>query len=198
MKKKSSLRCGWRRAFEQIHPVDRSVILFLFVLLLQSAYTMFLGQPASQAAEEIDVIVRTSAAAIFGYVLSANFISHETNTEQSPSPLETHRVTMADDSVPQQETVVQVQTNSESLDGGSKEPILTNQAQSSCIQVMVATGIGLFCLVTLLVLRNTGCLDRGIADSSSSTATVVQFRDFVSGCVGFLIGHPTHPSNSTL
>ena len=34
-------------------------------------------------------------------------------------------------------------------------------------------------------------------ESDSVAASVVQFRDFVSGCVGFLIGCPTHSNNQT-
>ena len=50
----------------------------------------------------------------------------------------------------------------------------------------------IFCLVTLLVLRNLSQWDLTAAESDSVAATVVQFRDFVSGCVGFLIGCPAH------
>lgn len=60
----------------------------------------------------------------------------------------------------------------------------------------MATVIGLFCLVTLLVLRNLN--QWGLAvESDSAAASVVQFRDFVSGCVGFLIGCPTHSDKSS-
>lgn len=60
-----------------------------------------------------------------------------------------------------------------------------------------ATVIGLFCLCVLLILRNMGASGEQILDSDSVSATVVQFRDFVSGCVGFLIGVPTHSGNQT-
>ena len=45
--------------------------------------------------------------------------------------------------------------------------------------------------VTLILLRNAGGWGEGIEASPSATATVAQFRDLVSGCVGFLIGSPT-------
>lgn len=45
----------------------------MLILLLQSAYNIFLDEPAYQEENTIDVIVRTSQAAIFGYFLSANF-----------------------------------------------------------------------------------------------------------------------------
>ena len=54
------------------------------------------------------------------------------------------------------------------------------------LQVLTTWVIGLFCLLVLLLLRGLGAAEEG-----SATATVAQFRDFVSGCVGFLIGCPT-------
>ncbi len=48
-------------------------MLIMLILLLQSAYNIFLDEPAYQEENTIDVIVRTSQAAIFGYFLSANF-----------------------------------------------------------------------------------------------------------------------------
>ena len=52
------------------------------------------------------------------------------------------------------------------------------------------TGLKTTLLVTLLALRNLSLWDPAEAGSDSATATVSQFRDFVSGCVGFLIGSP--------
>lgn len=48
---------------------ERWLLVFLAVLLLQSAAGLF--YPAPEAASGIDVIVRTSAAGIFGYFLSS-------------------------------------------------------------------------------------------------------------------------------
>ena len=63
--------------------------------------------------------------------------------------------------------------------------------------MVVATGIGLFCLVALLVLRNLSQWGLVSAESNSVASAVVQLRDFVSGCVGFLIGCPTHSDNQS-
>lgn len=121
-------------------PAERSLLLFLAVLLGQSAYTLFAPGGPDPALAEIDVIVRTASASIFGYFLSAGL------APRSAAPAE--------------------------LPSGSG-------------RVAAATGIGLFCLLALLVLRNTGA-----APSPTVSATVVQFRDFVSGSVGFLLGCP--------
>ena len=63
-----------RAGLSKIHPVDRSLLLFLAVLLAQSAYSLFVPGGESQLSGDIDIIVRTSSAAILGYLLSGNFI----------------------------------------------------------------------------------------------------------------------------
>lgn len=143
----------------RLHPVDRSLLLFMAVLLGQSAYSLFFP-PATAAWDSIDIVIRTASASIFGYFLSAGFAV-------GPTP------------------------DGPAADGGhSLEPAAHPSACRP--QIAAATGIGLFCLLTLLVLRNTGA-----ALSPAVSATVVQFRDFVSGSVGFLIGCPTHRSGPT-
>ena len=72
------------------------------------------------------------------------------------------------------------------------------EAAGGNLQVAVTAGIGLFCLAALLLLRNTSLGTAALsAQGSGGTATVAQLRDFVSGCVGFLIGYPTRTSSSS-
>ena len=100
---------------------DLWLVIFLAVLLAQSAFSLFAPAPVDGSGG-IDVIVRTSAAAIFGYFLS------------SGAP------------------------------------------PAGRLRIRAVSCTGLFCLLTLLALR--------------AAATIAQLRDFVSGCVGFLIGSP--------
>lgn len=140
------LRAAWRRLREtlgRIPATDRYLVLFMAVLLGQSAYSLFFGGENLAGAREIDVIVRTASAAIFGYFLSAR---------GRPD----HR-----------------------------------QGEGGGFLTAAAAAVGLFCLLTLLLLRNRPPEDLAVVRSDSATATVAQFRDFVSGCVGFLIGLPS-------
>ena len=107
------------------------LLVFLGVLLLQSALGLF--YPAPDAASGIDVIVRTSAAGIFGYFLS------------SCTP------------------------------------------QRSACRTLIVASAGLFCLMVLLAFRAVSVSRPWLLDSGSA-ATIAQFRDFVSGSVGFLTG----------
>lgn len=128
------------KAISGIPLTDRCLILFMAVLLGQSAYSLFAGPGSSQESGDIDVIVRTASAAIFGYFLSGR--------------------------------------------GRRGEP------ETDGHLVAAAAAVGLFCLAVLLALRNLSLEDPAAVGSDSATATVAQFRDFVSGCVGLLIGAP--------
>ena len=140
------LRAVWARiraVVSRIPPTDRCLILFMAVLLGQSAYSLFVPVGDGGQSSPVDVVVRTASAAIFGYFLSVR-----------------------------------------------KKPAEDSHGEPRCLYQATITAIGLFCLVTLLALRNLSLWDPAEAGSDSATATVAQFRDFVSGCVGFLIGSP--------
>lgn len=126
--------------------VDKCLLAFLAVLLAQSAYSLFSASSAETGG--IDVIVRTSAAAVFGYFLSG---------------------------------------------GGCCEPEPGTPARLRALRfrVLTASGVGLFCLLTLLAYRAVLLHSPGFAAPENAAATVAQLRDFVSGCVGFLIGCPS-------
>ena len=139
------LRAVWRRlreALGRVPATDRYLMLFMAVLLGQSAYSLLSGGETLAGNREIDVIVRTASAAIFGYFLSAR---------GRPD----HR-----------------------------------QGEGGGFLTAAAAAVGLFCLLTLLLLRNLPPEDPAVVRSDSATATVAQFRGFVGGGVGFLIGQP--------
>ena len=204
MNRSTLCRGGLRAVLANIHPVDKSLLLFMLVLLVQSAYSIFCPGGASQTAGEIDIIVRTAAAAIFGYFLSANFTRRTTSAGQAPTDLAARKLETGAD--PPSETPGPMARIGFSDSAGTTAEPGTLQAEeapspeertASCVQVTVAAVIGLFCLIVLLALRNLTQWGLVSAESDSVAATVVQFRDFISGCVGFLIGCPTHSNNQT-
>lgn len=66
------------------------------VLMLQSLYTLFFPGWDSQLSGSIDVVVRTSAAAVFGYFLSANFAARDEESPQVPLASPVHRIEPAE------------------------------------------------------------------------------------------------------
>lgn len=190
MPKRKFAAC-FRCACAKIHLVDKCLLVFMAVLLVQSGYVLFVPEVSGTDANHIDVAVRTSAAAIFGYFLSANFIRHA--VADDPPPVLPPRQT-GDDAPPSPSAVKnQVgfavpQTDAETP---PETPRAENWATAGRLQILVAAGIGLFSLLILLLLRNIAVFHSELSPSSSAVATVTQLRDFVSGCVGFLIGSPT-------
>lgn len=197
-------RCT-RSALSKIHLVDKCLIIFMAVLLVQSVYSLFSEGDRGAETGSIDVVVRTSSASIFGYFLSANFIRQDKSKELNEPgnkkilpPEATHNATV--DTVKNQIGFAEPAEASleKTLEVGSGEGISQEKPSveiaSGRLQIVAAAGIGLFCLITLIVLRNLAQLEVNLqrVPSDSMAATVTQFRDFISGCVGFLIGCPTH------
>lgn len=194
----SRLTASWC-ALRHVHPVDKSLLFFMLVLLLQSAANLFFPGDASQFTRDIDVIVRTSAAAIFGYFLSASFVRSTSVSGQAPGIQTPHILDAGAEPLSSgvKSRIGFASEESPPEAGGTAEHLpFTDDSGASCLQVTIAASIGLFCLIVLLVLRNLAQWGLISAESDTAAAAVTQFRDFISGCVGFLIGSPTHTSQS--
>ena len=195
MRRPALLSSRLRAALGTAHPVDRSLLLFMTVLLAQAVYTLFF--PASgQAAGDIDIVVRTSSAAIFGYFLGANFIRHTTQSGQAQTVGQGHSLeTGGEPSAAGPVARIGFDTGAAQADQGgiaiqaASSP--SENATAGCLQIRVATVIGLACLIALLVLRNLSQWGLLPVQWEEISVTAAQLRDFVSGCVGFLIGSPT-------
>lgn len=188
----------WQKALCLVHPVDKSLLLFMLILLVQSAVNLFLPASDSGITGDIDIVVRTSAAAIFGYFLSANFIGHDEETGQATATVQTHILKTG--AGPVQDSAPRAQIGfsaGEAVSAPAVPPVQAPEQSIRCLQVRAATFIGLFCLLALLILRNLTQLGVVSPASDSVTGTIVQFRDFISGCVGFLIGCPTHQTRAS-
>ena len=189
---------AWRAAMRRIHPVDKGLLLFMLILLIQSAANLFFPAGDSSTAGEIDIVVRTSAAAIFGYFLSANFIGRGEDDGQATKAAQAHILKAGTSPVQDSTPRAQIGFSSgEPAEEPGAPELRPPEQPSLCLQVRCATFIGLFCLAALLLLRNLTQLGIMPPPSDSVTGTIVQFRDFISGCVGFLIGCPTHQTRAS-
>lgn len=191
-----------QRVWSKLHLVDWCLLMMMAVLLVQSAYTLFFPVEGSSFSDSIDIVIRTSAAGIFGYFLSANFAARDLQTRSASistpaSVPEWTQTSSADSGAPKNQ--IGFAADSPAPQVGASQPVngVPGPAQPGCCraQVVVAAGIGLFCLITLILMRNLGVRTASPDASDSLIATASQFRDFVSGCVGFLIGSPTSSKN---
>lgn len=181
---------GMKKALNQVglRVGDWWLLALFSVLIIQSVYGLFCPLPAQNTVESIDIVFRTSEAAIFGYIISANFgrraVKSKTITEQSPASIGFEAPTDAQPTA----TVLGKRTVTPEA---TALPVKTKKQWHKPSNTQQLTLVGIIGLVSLLVLiawRNfygyTGTA------TSSMTAVVTQYRDMVSGCVGFLIGQP--------
>ncbi len=176
---------------KSIRLVDWCLIIIMSLLLLQSIYNLFANEVVNSEENIIDVVIRTAAASIFGYFMSANFMSGKSEAVFQPfrqNPTQSvAKPTFRESSV---QNTIGFTANPKPSDNLQKESTTTfagSQSSkgtkgSSDAQIIIITAIGVISLISLILVRNFVPL------SSGMTATVSQLRDFVSGCVGFLIG----------
>lgn len=170
-----------RNGIRRVSLVDWFLLAFMAALLSYTLCSLFLSPP-NQETGSVDVIVRTSSAAIFGYFLSRNSLqtspSAPENTaappvlfpENGPTPTARAQIGFS----------LSSSTENPVPGGASSESPRDSRAN---FQITVVSCIGLFSLVLLFLIHE------GIAGSTSVTAAASQLRDFVSASVGFLVSH---------
>ncbi|WP_409968128.1 hypothetical protein RFF05_16630 [Bengtsoniella intestinalis] len=171
-------------------------LLGLFAILIaQSVYGLFFPLADGSGMDSIDVVFRTSEAAIFGYIISGNFgkrqnkksktTQHTTDATAPSIGFDTQD--MQTTTAPQatattgKRTAVQEITPTTTL---KKTPTKRKNTH----QLTLVGIIGVMSLLILVTWRNFYG-SNGLA-STNMTAVITQYRDMVSGCVGFLIGQP--------
>lgn len=186
------MKALWARAksiLKSICMVDRFLMLFMLVLFAYMGYHLLTGGTTDEGVNTVNIIVRTSAAAIFGYFISSNFDkSHSligTNSagDQAQTPVSASMLSGSNDYMT---NPMALQAPSIGWDGASpniseSEKKLAPTGHYHKIQMVVVSIVGLFSLVILLIAQNH------VKATPELTAIVSQFRDFVSVCIGFLI-----------
>lgn len=176
-----------RKILSRISLVDRFLILFMFLLFCYMAYQLFSGG-LSDENNTIDVIVQTSAATIFGYFISVNSLTAVPKKESiSQLPTTTAGITQASK---EKETVgVKIGFQDPSEESQTEMGRITvseipDASKGTCgkLQIWVVSAVGLLSLVILIGTK-------GYSDVTPElTALVSQLRDFLFGCIGFLVG----------
>ena len=190
--------CLWKKvrcAINSLHLADKCLLMFMLILMLQSAHNLFFNELAMQESSTFNVIVRTTAAAIFGYFISANFQNGGRDTTENKrtdvSGVTTVNSSLNTDSTTRTKIGFVSDSEPTKLQSGYARSNDNNQpAQRNCLQILVVAGIGILSLLLLLIAYNY------FPANSTAMATTSQLRDFVSGSVGFLIGHSTHSTKS--
>lgn len=153
------------KAIRHISLRDKCLIIFMITFILQSASTLFFSC-GGEYATNIDIVARTTMASIFGYFISSNFISceeSEKNASEYPKAKKKIKYKIQE--------IEEIESKNN-----------TEQRKDNNIQILIVTSIGLASLFILFFAREV------IDVPQDALATISQFRSFVSGCVGFLIG----------
>lgn len=174
--------------------VDKCLLVILTLLMLQSALNLFINEANSRETSSIDVVIRTSTAGIFGYLISANFNQQRKRKRQKQnSASNTATITAAGTTG---DVRNRIGFDSGAADGELSTAAAPQLAQSDGeshnrydkAQVLVVASVCVASLGILLIYRNF------FPVSASAVGTLTQFRDFVSGSVGFLISCSTSGS----
>ena len=172
--------------------VDKLLMLFMLVLF---SYTVFNILASPDGSNAVDIIVRTSAAGIFGYFMSGNFLTGTTDTpgtpndaEQSTTDTNAKAYLTTSDPLSGNSAINQIgftasknTSDAKSGDASFWADMSEPEKKSGRTQIITVSVIGLFSLVILIVARHYP------DPSSELTAIMSQLRDFVSASIGFLI-----------
>lgn len=160
-------------------PVDIVLMVLFLVLLVHAGITLFSEQAASQERTDIDIVLRTSAAAIFGYFLSAQTTAKPTSSATgSSATVISSTVTTTD--APQNAIGFQTSETGAQLVSGNAQ---SSSGEPDCrnTRILFLSAVGGICLIFLLLLRHCETVPE------SAAATISQFRDFIAASIGFLI-----------
>ncbi|MEG1477486.1 MAG: hypothetical protein RSC38_07115, partial [Oscillospiraceae bacterium] len=73
-----------RNSINNIRLSDKFLIVFMLILMMQLGYNLFSDKTATSETNAIDIVVRTTTAAIFGYFVSSNFQNQNNNNQVRP------------------------------------------------------------------------------------------------------------------
>lgn len=177
------------QAMGKISIVDWFLLLFMLILFLYIMIRLACGNFSGNT-NTVDVLVRTSAAAILGYFISGNFLKTDPSSKNSqtgstiaglPVKLEP---SFSDSSVKSQigfQDSDQVSQKERGNITTSSEEEISPQSHYGKIQVIVVSIIGILSLAILISARHFQDI------TPELTAIISQLRDFTFTCIGFLI-----------
>ncbi|SCJ03404.1 Uncharacterised protein [uncultured Clostridium sp.] len=173
-----------KKCWREISFKDKGLILIMIALLLQCIHSLYNPVPTNSDYSNINIIMRTSVAGIFGYFLSSNFLSNLDATKNNQST--EHKLMILDQLLKDDKISEEIkdeynkQLKEDRIEEKEDEEIyLCNKS----LQNGIAVGICLIIIFSLVIGVNFNLIVDG------ASVTIAQFRDIVSGCIGFLLGN---------
>lgn len=175
-----------KRCWKEISLKDKGLIFVMIILLLQCIHNLYNGTSDNVDYNSINIVIRTSVAGIFGYFLSSNFLVRK--KEESKKGNEKYSVEVLEKLLEDEKLRKNIQCDIDDgninckLDTASEEE-KTKMFCNENLQIIFSISI---CTISALCLI-IGVNFRLIPDES--IVTIAQFRDLISGCIGFLLGN---------
>lgn len=156
---------------------DKALIIIMLILLLQCIYNLFTPEPITTNGISISVIVRTTLATIFGYFLSENFLKHEVIKSKNSNIIAPLNIKEND------EESYHVKDSSNITQSETK---FKDYICNKTFQILIALTVCIISLLCLLIGNNLNLIP------SITNPSLIQFRDIISSCIGFLLGHSSN------
>ncbi len=162
-----------------------SLVIFLAVLLIQSALSLFVPQRADM--DSVDIVLRTAISSIFGYLMSS--IGQKSTATDTKKTEDNSPRTIGFSGESDTTSLLSGAGTSVPNSSQSSQPIQSSTKSWSSdnlqFQTIIIACLGFFCLSVLIFLHYyTG----EISATTGVIATIAQFRDIISGSIGALIG----------
>lgn len=152
---------------------DKSLIIISFILLTQCIVSLFTKNAPTKQSGNIDVVLRSSIASIFGYFISGNFINNNNSTLNNTSEKNTLNENFTNNK------------NNPTLNNTNAQNTLNeNPIIPRSVQITLVSTFGVASLIVLMLARNF------VPMWDSDLQTIDLLKDMISGCIGFLIGQP--------
>ena len=174
----------FKKCWKQISSRDKGLISIMIVLLFQCICNLYTSAPINSEYDTINVIIRTSMASIFGYFLSSNFLSDLDQDNDNPSTEQKLFILeqlLEDEKISKKVKFKYNKKLKESFveEKEEKEIYFCNKE----LQNGIAISICLIIVFSLIIGVNFNLI------SDAASVTIAQFRDLISGCIGFLLGN---------
>lgn len=173
------------KCWKEIAISDKALIIIISILLVQCVYNLFTPEPVSSNEITICVIVRTTVASIFGYFLSENFLNHNRSQQKNSK---TEITVTSDDNININDYLKTSNNNNVTSKFKTKNKSSTDQTESKyyicnrTLQVIIALSVCIITLGSLLIAHDFHLI------SEDTNPTIIQFRDLIASCIGFLLG----------
>lgn len=166
------------QCWHEISISDKALIIIMIFLLIQSVYNLFIPESTGSNSMSINLAVRASIASIFGYFLSENFLNNKVvKNKNSDIIVPINKIDNANDT---RSNNITINTPNQKYSNTNSKDYVCNKT----VQILIALTVCIIALISLIIANNFK-----LVSPDDVSPTVIQFRDLIGNCIGFLLGH---------